>query len=85
MSRRTKISKEMLAKEEEKLAALEKKTERQRIYVADIKQQLMIREFSEAESILSAKGLSIKEILSAVERGDFTVFSAAENPVADKD
>lgn len=69
----SKITEELLEKEQEKLDALEQRYLKQKKRVDDFRKQLKMKSFSEAEDVLAVRGLTLKEVMKAVETGDFTL------------
>lgn len=68
----TKITEEMLEKEQMKLDALETRYLKQKRRVDELRKLLKLKSFSEAEYVLAVRGLTLKEVMKAVETGDFT-------------
>ncbi len=69
----SKITEELLEKEQEKLEALEQRYLKQKKRVDDFGKLLKMKSFSEAEDVLAVRGLTLKDVMKAVESGDFSL------------
>lgn len=73
VGKESKITEELLEKEQAKLDALEQRYLKQKKRVDDFRKQLKMKTFSEAEDVLAVRGLTLKEVMKAVESGDYSL------------
>lgn len=76
--KKSKITEQLLEKERLKLSTLEERYLKQKKRVDEFEKLFKMESFSEAEDVLAVRGLTLKEVMKAVETGDFSLLQKGQ-------